>query len=70
MTFSIHPEQLQQNLTQVLGEQVEHVDLALGEVTVHVSAANYLAVMQTLRDAPLCQLTAHGLVRHGLFHLP
>ena len=55
MTFSIHPEQLLQNLTLVLGEQVEHVDLALGEVTVHVSAANYLAVMQTLRDAPLCQ---------------
>jgi NADH-quinone oxidoreductase subunit C len=55
MTFSIHPEQLQQNLTQVLGDQVTQVALALGEVTVHVNAAHYLAVMQTLRDAPLCQ---------------
>ncbi|MFM1950022.1 MAG: NADH-quinone oxidoreductase subunit 1 [Pseudomonadota bacterium] len=55
MTFSIHPEQLQQNLTQVLGDQVTQVALALGEVTVHVNAANYLAVMQALRDAPLCK---------------
>jgi NADH-quinone oxidoreductase subunit C len=55
MTFSIHPEQLQQNLTQVLGAQVTQVALALGEVTVHVNAANYLAVMQILRDAPLCK---------------
>ena len=55
MTFSIHPEQLLQNLTQTLGDQVTDVDLALGEVTVYVSAANYLAVMQTLRDAPACK---------------
>jgi NADH-quinone oxidoreductase subunit C len=55
MTFSIHPEQLQQNLAQVLGDQVTQVALALGEVTVHVNAAHYLAVMQTLRDAPLCK---------------
>lgn len=55
MTFSIHPEQLQQNLTQVLGDQVTQVALALGEVTVHVNAVNYLAVMQALRDAPLCK---------------
>ena len=55
MTFSIHPEQLQQNLTQVLGDQVTQVALALGEVTVHVNATNYFAVMQTLRDAPLCK---------------
>jgi NADH-quinone oxidoreductase subunit C len=55
MTFSIHPEQLQQNLAQVLGDQVTQVSLALGEVTVHVTAANYLTVMQTLRDAPLCK---------------
>ena len=55
MTFSIHPEQLQQNLAQVLGDQATQVALALGEVTVHVNAANYLTVMQTLRDAPLCK---------------
>ena len=55
MTFSIHPEQLQLNLIQVLGNQVAKVDLALGEVTVTVSAANYFSVMQTLRDASVCK---------------
>ena len=55
MTFSIHPEQLQQNLVQVLGEQVSEVALSLGEVSIKVPAANYLSVMQTLRDAPACK---------------
>jgi len=55
MTFSIHPEQLQQNLIQVLGDQVSSVEVALKEVTIKVSAANYLSVMQTLRDAPACK---------------
>ena len=55
MTFSIHPEQLQQNLVQVLSTLVSSIDVALGEVTISVSAANYLGVMQTLRDAPACK---------------
>ena len=55
MTFSIHPEQLQQNLVQVLSTQVSSIDVALGEVAISVSAANYLGVMQTLRDAPACK---------------
>ena len=55
MTFSIHPEQLQQNLVLVLSTQVSSIDVALGEVTISVSAANYLGVMQTLRDAPACK---------------
>ena len=55
MTFSIHPEQLQQNLIQVLGSQVSEVALSLGEVSIKVSATNYLSVMQTLRDAPACK---------------
>ena len=55
MTFSIHPEQLQQNLVQVLSTQVSSIDVALGEVTISVSAANYVGVMQTLRDAPACK---------------
>ena len=54
MTFSIHPEQLQQNLIQVLGTQVSEVSVALNEVTVKVSSLNYLSVMQTLRDSPVC----------------
>jgi NADH-quinone oxidoreductase subunit C len=55
MTFSIHPEQLQQNLVQVLSAQVSAIEVALGEVTISVSAANYLGVMQTLRDSPACK---------------
>ena len=55
MTFSIHPEQLQQNLVQVLGEQVSEVALSLGEVSIKVPAANYLSVMQTFRDAAACK---------------
>ena len=55
MTFSIHPEQLQQNLVQVLGAQVSEVTLSLGEVSIKVPAANYLSVMQTLRDATACK---------------
>jgi NADH-quinone oxidoreductase subunit C len=31
------------------------VALSLGEVSIKVSAANYLSVMQTLRDAPACK---------------
>ena len=54
MTFSIHPEQLQQNLIQVLGAQVSEVSVALNEVTVKVPSIHYLSVMQTLRDSPVC----------------
>jgi hypothetical protein len=55
MTFSIHPEQLQQKLIQVLGSQVSEVSVALNEVTVKVSSINYLSVMQALRDSPVCR---------------
>ena len=55
MTLSIHPLQLQQNLTQVLGEQVTDISVALDEVTVKVPAAHYVQVMQTLRDHAQCQ---------------
>jgi NADH-quinone oxidoreductase subunit C len=55
MTFSIHPEQLRQNLAEVLGAEVTEVSLVLDEVTVKVSATNYLHVMQTLRDHAVCK---------------
>jgi NADH-quinone oxidoreductase subunit C len=55
MTFSIHPEQLRQNLAEVLGTQVTEISLVLDEVTVKVSSANYLHVMQTLRDHAVCK---------------
>ena len=48
MSHSIHT--LQANLHEVLGDNIQHLDAALGEVTLMVSAANYHAVMRTLRD--------------------
>ncbi len=50
--YAIRPEDLQATLTTALGERVQRVGLALGELTVHVAADQYLGVMQTLRDAP------------------
>ena len=53
--FAIRPEDLQDTLAAALGDRVEKISLALDEVTLPVSAQNYLSVMQTLRDAPACQ---------------
>ena len=53
--FAIRPEDLQSTLAAALGERAARITIALGEVTVHVNAANYLSVMQTLRDAAGCQ---------------
>jgi NADH-quinone oxidoreductase subunit C len=48
MSHSIHT--LQANLQEVLGDKIQHLEAALGEVTLTVSATHYHAVMQTLRD--------------------
>jgi NADH-quinone oxidoreductase subunit C len=53
--FAIRPEDLQDTLASALGDRVSGITIALGEVTVHVNAANYLGVMQTLRDTAGCQ---------------
>jgi NADH-quinone oxidoreductase subunit C len=45
-------EQLRDALQAVLGERVRNLTQALGETTITVAAADYLAVMQTLRDDP------------------
>ena len=45
-------EKLCQNLQNVLGERVVNLVTAIGEVTLVVSAADYLAVAKTLRDQP------------------
>ena len=52
--FAIRPEDLQAQLAAVLGDRAQ-TSLALGEVTVHVNAANYRDVMQTLQSAAGCQ---------------
>lgn len=43
-------ETLSQNLQKHLGDRVVSLVGALGEVTIEVAAADYLSVMQTLRD--------------------
>jgi len=53
--FAVDPHALQQVIASTLGDKVKHLDVALGEVTLVVTAANYLSVMQQLRDAPGCQ---------------
>ena len=55
IAFAIRPEDLQNTLTTALGERVQKITIALGEVTVQVAAAQYLSVMQTLRDTAGCQ---------------
>jgi len=45
-------EQLKNNLEAALGGRIVSLTQALGETTVVVNAADYLAAAQTLRDAP------------------
>ena len=49
---AVEPEALQSGLAQLLGERAVSLTVARGELTLTVRAADYLAVMQTLRDAP------------------
>lgn len=53
--IAIHPEKLRDVVTAALGDKARSVTLAYGEVTVEVSADQYLDVMQILRNAPDCQ---------------
>ena len=52
---AIRPEDLQDTLAATLGDRVSRITIDLAEVTVHVPAAQYLGVMQTLKTAPGCQ---------------
>jgi len=53
--IALHPEQIKRNLAAVLQDKAADISVALGEVTVTVTADHYLALMQMLRDAPACQ---------------
>ena len=53
--FAIDPDVLKDTISLALGDKVKRIDVALGEVTLQVKAADYLAAMQTLRDAPGCK---------------
>ncbi len=50
--YTTSPEAIQASLSALLGERAQSIDIERGEVTLVVAAADYLAVMQTLRDAP------------------
>lgn len=54
-TIAIAPEALSATITKVLGDLARAVTVQHGEVTVEVSAVNYLAVMKKLHTAPGCQ---------------
>ncbi len=53
--IAIAPAALRDTVAKALGELARSVSVAHGEVTAEVSADNYLAAMQKLRDAPSCQ---------------
>ena len=45
-------EVLSQNLQKHLGDRIESIKVALGEITIDVGSVNYLEVMTLLRDEP------------------
>ena len=47
--------QISETVSAVLGSKARNVQIALGEVTVVVSAADYLAVATLLRDKAGCK---------------
>jgi len=53
--IAISPEALQAQIVETLGDIARSVTLALGEVTVIVSADRYLEAARLLRDAPGCR---------------
>ena len=54
-TFPVSMAQLAQTIASVLGDKAKSVKIALGEITVVVAAADYLAAATLLRDAPACK---------------
>lgn len=50
--MSARLETLSQNLEKHLGERIKAQKTALGEITIEVAAADYLAALQILRDEP------------------
>ena len=52
--FAVNPEELKDAVALALGDKVKHIAVHLGELTVVVSAADYLAAATLLRDTPTC----------------
>ena len=53
--IAIHPETLRDVVSAALGDKARSVTLAHNEVTVEVSADQYVDAMRTLRNAPDCK---------------
>ena len=54
-TSPVSMAQLAQTIASVLGDKAKSVKIALGEITVVVAAADYLAAATLLRDASACK---------------
>jgi len=52
--YAVNIQTLKSQVDAALGELLQSSDVRLGELTLVVSAANYLQVAQTLRDHPDC----------------
>jgi NADH-quinone oxidoreductase subunit C len=53
--FAVRPETIKDTVAAVLGDKAKRVDLRLGEVTVTVAPADYVAAATLLRDASGCR---------------
>ena len=53
--YAVDPQALKTTIAGTLGTLAQGIELRLDEVTVTVTAANYLKAAQTLRDVPGCQ---------------
>ena len=53
--FAVNPEELKEAVALTLGDKVTHISVDLGELTVVVSAVNYLAAAMLLRDSVTCR---------------
>lgn len=53
--YAIDPQALADKISAILGDKINNIQVALGEVTVEVSHQSYLEVATILRDHPDCQ---------------
>lgn len=53
--YAIDPQTLADKISAILGDKINNIQVALGEVTVEVPHQSYLEVATILRDHPDCQ---------------
>ena len=53
--YAIDPQALADKISAILGDKINNIQVALGEVTVEVPHQSYLEVATILRDHPDCQ---------------